>query len=142
MAGNKTTATELSVATFIASVTPPVRQEEAVRLDALFREATGFQPVLWGPSIIGYGRYHYRYATGRQGNSLTTGFSPRKAAISIYILPGYGDFGPILKDLGKHTLGKSCLYVKHLTDVDLAVLRQLIRAWSEPLRLDHAGRKN
>ncbi len=105
MAGNKTTATERSVATFIASITPPARRDEAVILDALFREETGFQPAMWGPSIIGYGRYRYRYASGREGDWLATGFSPRKAAISIYILPGYGDFGPILKNLANTRWG-------------------------------------
>lgn len=88
---------------------------------------------MWGPSVIGYGRYHYRYDSGREGDFLATGFSPRKAAISVYILPGYADFGAILKDLGKHRLGKSCLYINRLSDIDEGVLKRLIRAGLDDL---------
>ena len=89
---------------------------------------TGFDPVMWGPSIIGYGRYHYTYASGREGDFLATGFSPRAREFSIYIMPGYADFGTILDRLGKHRTGKSCLYVKRLSDVDTGVLAELIEA--------------
>ncbi len=102
-------------------------------LDALFRKITRFEPVLWGPSIIGYGRYQYRYKSGREGAFLATGFSPRKAAHSIYIMPGYADFGHILSRLGKHKHGKSCLYVNKLADIDLEVLSELIRAGLDDL---------
>jgi hypothetical protein len=88
---------------------------------------------MWGPTMIGYGQYHYRYDSGREGDFLATGFSPRKANLSIYILPGYADFGPILSRLGKHRTGKSCLYVNRLADIDLAVLEELIRAGLEDL---------
>lgn len=125
---NKTVPTALSVRDFIAGVEPPARRDDAIRLDALFREVTGFNPVMWGPSIIGYGRYHYRYASGREGDFLATGFSPRKSALTIYIMPGYADFGPILKNLGKHKTGKSCLYINKLADIDAAVLKRLVRA--------------
>ncbi|MEX0283634.1 MAG: DUF1801 domain-containing protein, partial [Paracoccaceae bacterium] len=97
-------------------------------LDQLFREVTGFQPRMWGDSIVGYGRYHYKYASGREGDFLATGFSPRKARHSIYIMPGYRDYGPILSRLGKHKTGVSCLYVNKLADIDLDVLAELIRA--------------
>lgn len=130
---NKTVPTAIPVAEFIAGVEPAARREEAARLDAIFRETTGFRPVMWGPSMIGYGRYHYRYESGREGDSLATGFSPRKSALTIYILPGYADFGPILKHLGKHRTGKSCLYVNRLSDIDEAVLRQLILAGLDDL---------
>ncbi len=83
---------------------------------------------MWGASMIGYGRYHYRYKSGREGDFLATGFSPRKSALSIFIMPGYADFGDILTRLGKHKLGKSCLYVNKLADIDLDVLSELIRA--------------
>lgn len=125
---NKTVPTTLSVQDFIAEAEPPARRDEALRLDALFREVTGFEPVMWGPSIVGYGRYHYRYASGHEGDFLATGFSPRKAALTVYIMPGYTDFGHILKDLGRHKLGKSCLYISKLSDIDEAVLARLIRA--------------
>lgn len=81
-----------------------------------------------GASIIGYGRYHYTYASGREGEFLATGFSPRKAALSLYIMPGYQDYGAILARLGKHRPGRSCLYVTKLEDIDMAVLEELIRA--------------
>jgi len=125
---NKTTATEASVKDFLASVEPERKRQDAEALDALFRRVTGFQPRMWGPTIVGYGQYHYRYATGREGDFLATGFSPRKASMSIYIMPGYGDFGDLLARLGKHKTGKSCLYVNKLADVDLSVLEELIAA--------------
>ena len=133
---NKTTPTGQSVKGFLANVTPPRKAQEAQELDALFRHVTGFAPVMWGPSIVGYGRYHYRYASGREGEFLATGFSPRKAAHSIYIMPGYTDFGDILSRLGKHKRGKSCLYVNKLADIDLEVLSELIRAGLKDLN-DH-----
>lgn len=83
---------------------------------------------MWGPSIIGYGRYHYRYESGREGDFLATGFSPRKAAHSIYIMPGYQDYNSILRRIGKHRLGRSCLYVNKLADIDIIVLAELISA--------------
>ena len=133
---NKTTPTGQSVKGFLANVTPPRKAQEAQELDALFRHVTRFAPVMWGPSIVGYGRYHYRYASGREGDFLATGFSPRKAAHSIYIMPGYTDFGDILSRLGKHKRGKSCLYVKKLADIELEVLSELIRAGLKDLN-DH-----
>lgn len=125
---NTTAPTAVPVADFIAALDGPRRRAEAERLEALFRGVTGFRPVMWGPSIVGYGRYHYRYASGREGDWLATGFSPRKAAISVYVMPGYADFGHILKDLGRHRTGKSCLYINRLADIDEDVLRRLIRA--------------
>ena len=112
---------------FLASVEPEAKREEARALDALFREVTGFQPVMWGGSIIGYGRYQYRYDSGREGEFLATGFSPRKAQHTIYIMPGYADYGAILQRLGKHGKGKACLSIKRLPDIDTTVLGELIR---------------
>jgi len=128
VAQNKTQPTDITPDDFIAAVEPDRKREEAQALDQLFREVTGWTPVMWGPSIIGYGSYHYRYATGREGDFLATGFSPRKANHSVYIMPGYADFGEILGRLGKHSMGKSCLYIKKLADVDLDVLAELIKA--------------
>lgn len=128
MARNKTQPTDIRPEDFIAAVAHPVRRADAETLDALFREVTGFRPQMWGPTIIGYGRYHYRYDSGRAGDFLATGFSPRKSNLSIYILPGYAEFGDILDRLGKHRLGKSCLYVNKLADIDLDVLGDLISA--------------
>ncbi|NNE79786.1 MAG: DUF1801 domain-containing protein [Silicimonas sp.] len=128
MTGNKTVATKADVGAFLASVEPPDKQADAIRLDTLFRDVTGFKPVMWGPSIIGYGRYHYRYKSGREGDFLATGFSPRAREFSIYIMPGYANFSDLLTRLGKHRIGKSCLYVKRLSDIDEAVLGELISA--------------
>lgn len=126
MPSNKTLPTGASVASFLAAV-PPVQAQDALRLEALFRKATGFVPKMWGSSIVGYGRYRYRYASGREGEFLATGFSPRKASFSLYIMPGYQDYSAILSRLGKHKTGKSCLYLNKLADADLAVLEELIR---------------
>lgn len=133
MTQNKTVQTNASVDEFIASITHPTRRQDAVVLVDLFSKVTGYAPKMWGDSIVGFGQYHYRYATGREGDFLATGFSPRKSNLSIYIMPGYGDFSDILQNLGKHKLGKSCLCVNKLADIDLDVLAQLITAGLERL---------
>ena len=130
---NKTALTDASVDEFIASIAHPTRRQDAAVLVDLFSNVTEFAPKMWGDSILGFGQYHYRYATGCEGDFLATGFSPRKSNLSIYIMPGYGDFPDILKNLGKHKLGKSCLYVNKLADIDLDVLAQLITAGVERL---------
>ena len=109
------------------------RRVEAGKLLSLFGEVTGWEPRLWGPSIVGFGRYEYRYDSGHGGESLATGFSPRKAELSVYILPGYAGFGGILARLGPHRLGKACLYIRRLDAVDEGALRELIRAGLEDL---------
>ena len=128
MSQNKTVATDIDPKEFILQVEHPTRRADALVLLDLFSEQTGYTPKMWGPSIIGFGRYHYVYDSGREGDFLATGFSPRKANLSIYIMPGYQDYSEILSRLGKHKLGKSCLYVNKLADVDLDVLRELIHA--------------
>ena len=133
---NKTQPTDTSVASFLAAIEPERRRQDGQALDALFRRVTGWSPIMWGPSMIGYGSYAYRYDSGRQGAFLATGFSPRKTSLSIYIMPGYADYGPILERLGKHKTGKSCLYVTRLSEIDLDVLAELIQAG-----LDDLGRK-
>ena len=125
---NKTRMTDQNVAAFLATVEPESRRHDAAVLDELFRRVTGFAPRVWGESLVGYGRYNYRYDSGREGSFLATGFSPRKARLSIYILPGCSDFGAILSRLGKHRIGKSCLYVNKLEDIELDVLGELITA--------------
>jgi hypothetical protein len=133
MSANKTQPTKANVAAYLDTVTPPDRVTDAQALDALFRKVTGFEPMMWGASIVGYGRYHYRYESGREGDFLATGIAHRKAALWIYILPGYTDFGPILSRRGKHKIGKSCLYVNKLADVDTNMLDELIRAGLDDL---------
>ncbi|MGJ8628051.1 MAG: DUF1801 domain-containing protein [Sulfitobacter sp.] len=113
---------------FLDQVTPERRHSEAAKLDRFFRDVTGWQPTLHNGGMLGYGRYDYTYTSGRTGSWFATGFAPRKAKLSIYIMPGYADFGEILGRLGKHTKGKSCLYLNKLEDVDMDVLAELVRA--------------
>lgn len=128
MAENKTQPTDVTIVEYIAAIEHPVRRADAETLDALFRSETGWQPRMWGPTIIGYGSYHYTYESGRTGSSLATGFSPRKANLVLYIMPGYAELQSYLDRIGKCKMGKSCLYINTLADVDLAVVRELIRA--------------
>lgn len=132
MSENKTQPTGASPRDFLASIDHPVRRADAEILLDLFTRITGKQPKMWGPSIVGFGEYHYTYESGREGDFLRTGFSPRKANLAVYILPGYTDHGAILSRLGKHKTGKSCLYINKLADVDLGVLEEVIRAgWAD-----------
>lgn len=126
MGDNKTKPTAVSVETFLESVPDASKRADALLLIDMMHRATGEKPVMWGPSIIGFGSYHYRYESGREGDSPVVGFSPRKAALVIYIVTGFDDAAPLLAKLGKHTTGKSCLYVKRLADVDQRVLRDLV----------------
>jgi Domain of unknown function (DU1801) len=126
----KTKPTEVSAADFIAAVPDARRREEAAVIDALHRKVTGQEPKLWGPSIIGYGSYTYKYDSGREGTMCRAGFSPRKAAMTVYLMGNYCDRQAEVDDLfarlGKHKTGKSCLYINKLADVDLAVLERLV----------------
>lgn len=126
MAENKTQPTTASVDAFIEAVPNARRRADAKELLALMSELTGEPAVMWGPSIIGFGRYHYRYASGREGDMPRIGFSPRKANLVLYILPGFGDFSALLARLGKVKTSVSCLYVNSLDDVDREVLRALM----------------
>lgn len=125
-AGNKTKPTEVLPSEFVQSVEHPVRKADAAKLLFLFERVTGLAPKMWGPSLIGYGRYHYKYDSGREGEMFMTGFSPRKANLVIYVMPGYLDLKDKLARLGKHKLGKSCLYINKLEDVDEDVLAEII----------------
>ncbi|MCP5383681.1 MAG: DUF1801 domain-containing protein [Sphingomonadaceae bacterium] len=133
MAEAKTQITDVDPADFIATVEPAAKREDAMVLDALFRRVTGETPKMWGPSIIGYGSYHYKYDSGREGDMCRTGFSPRKAKHSIYLMGRYCDeetglrCDELMERLGKHSTGASCLYVNKLADIDLDVLEQLVR---------------
>lgn len=125
---NKTTATEASVLEFIESIEDQTKRSDSTRLMKMMEEITGHYPKMWGPSIIGFDAYHYKYESGREGDMLKTGFSPRKAALSLYIMPGFKRYEEILNRLGKYKIsGKSCLYIKKLSDVNEEALRELIR---------------
>ena len=129
----KTKPTSADVEAFIATAEPERRQEEARQLIDLFRRITGEQPKMWGDSIIGFGSYDYKYASGREGTWLRTGFSPRKAKLSLYLMGAYctpdaqAEQDRLFGLLGKHSVGKSCLYINRLEQVDMAILEQLIR---------------
>jgi hypothetical protein len=125
MAVNKTKATEASVAAFVDAL-EPARRLDAKAVIRMMKNATGENPKMWGPSIIGFGIQHYKYESGREGDTVLVGFSPRKAATVMYGLIGSKDAEALLTKLGKHTTGKGCLYIKSLSDVDEKVLEELI----------------
>src|SRR5271165_1499626 len=126
MADNQTKPTKLSVAAFIDALTDETRRADAKALVKLMQTATGERPKMWGPSIVGFGSYHYKYESGREGDTPLAGFSPRKAATVLYGMMGSGDSAALLGKLGKHTTGGSCLYIKKLADVDRKVLEELV----------------
>lgn len=128
MAENKTQPTAVPVEEFLAAVEHPVRRADGFALLELMRRVTGQEPVMWGPSIVGFGQYHYRYESGREGDSAAVGFSPRKANLALYVLGYGGGTDELLARLGKHKTGVSCLYITKLADVDLGVLEELVRA--------------
>jgi len=120
--------TGASVEDFLSAVEPQRRREDAYRLAAIMKRVTGLDPVMWGPSMLGYGQYHYTYDSGHSGTLFRTGFSPRKQRLSVYILPNLHSHAALLAQLGKHKTGAGCLYINKLADVDLDVLEALIRA--------------
>lgn len=128
----KTQKTKASVAQFIAGLEDETRRRDAKALDKMLRDITGEKPAMWGPAIVGYGSYRYRYESGREGDWMKIGFSPRKANLVLYIMPGFDSYDALLKRLGRHKTGKSCLYINTLSDVDDNVLRQLAsRSWNK-----------
>jgi uncharacterized protein DUF1801 len=124
---NTTQPTDADVEAFLAAVEHPVRRRDAHRLVELFSRVTGEPPRMWGSSIVGFGTYHYRYASGREGDMAAAGFSPRKAATTVYLMDGVDAHAELLERLGPHTVGKGCVYVKDLDAVDLAVLEEVVR---------------
>ncbi|MFF2448259.1 DUF1801 domain-containing protein [Neobacillus sp. NPDC058068] len=122
----KTKETDHSVVEFIESVENPKKREDAYKLVDIFSETTGFEAKMWGPSIIGFGSYHYKYDTGHEGDAPLVGFSPRKAKISLYFAPGEPKREDLLKEFGKHTTGKGCVYINKVADIDISVLQSLI----------------
>ena len=123
---NKTVQNSASVNDFIAGVQDEEKRTDCIAIDELMQKITGFKPAMWGPSIVGYDTYHYKYASGREGDYMKVGFSPRAQNITLYIMPGFSDYDSLLQKLGKHKLGKSCLYIKRLSDIDQDVLAELI----------------
>jgi hypothetical protein len=139
MADNKTRPTELSVAAFIDALTDRARRADAKALVKLMQNATGEKPKMWGPSIIGFGSYHYKYDSGREGDMPVVAFSPRKAAFVLYGMTGLSGSEASLPKLGKHTTGKGCLYIKKLAEVDQKLLEALVVKSVAARRARHPG---
>ncbi len=122
----KTKQNDNSVIEFIERIENPKKREDAYNLLDIFTETTGYEAKMWGPSIIGFGSYHYKYKTGHEGDAPLVGFSPRKAKISLYFATGDTEREKLLNNLGKHTSGKACVYINKIADIDETVLKQLI----------------
>ncbi len=127
MAELKTKKSDASVEEFIANLEDDRRRDDSISLLALMKRVTGQEPKMWGTSIVGFGDFHYTYATGRQGEWFKVGFSPRKQNLTVYAMQYIADDDPLLARLGKYTTGKSCIYIRHLEDVDLGVLENLVK---------------
>ncbi|KXK52359.1 MAG: DUF1801 domain-containing protein [Anaerolineae bacterium] len=127
MAEIKTKPTVESVHAFLESVANERKRADAFAILDLMQEITGEQPVMWGSSIVGFGTYHYQYASGREGDWMRTGFSPRAQSLTLYIMAGFDEYDTLLGKLGKYKIGKSCLYINKLADIDMDVLRELVR---------------
>jgi len=125
-AKNKTQKTDVAPEDFLGGITPTQKQEDCFSLLKTMKDITGLTPKMWGPSIIGFGDYHYKYKSGREGDFFRIGFSPRAQNLTIYIMPGFLSFDDELSRLGKYKIGKSCLYIKHLSDIDETVLREML----------------
>ncbi len=134
MAELKTKETDASVDDFLDAVEPDRRKRDGRILCDLMNRVTGFEPKMWGPSIVGFGRYHYKYDSGREGEFFLTGFSPRKSALSVYIMPGFSEYSDLMDKLGKHKTGRACLYINKLDDVDLGTLEELVRRSVEDMK--------
>ena len=127
MAELKTKKTVVSVDDFLAKVSPEKKRRDAVALCELMKKVTKLEPKLWGPSMVGFGDYHYKYESGHEGDTFLVGFSPRKQNLTLYVMPGFAQYGELLAKLGKHKTGKGCLYINTLDDVDVPTLQALIK---------------
>lgn len=125
-AQNKTQKTDQDVREFLDTVEHDLRREDSFRVLGIMEKLTGMEAKMWGNSIIGFGDYHYKYESGREGDFFKVGFSPRKTSLTLYIMPGFERYPELMEKLGKYKTGRSCLYVKKLTDVDEGVLKELI----------------
>jgi len=139
MAELKTRPGDESVDAFLAGVGDETKRKDCLTLVKIMKKATRAKPKMWGGTIVGFGSYHYRYASGREGDWFLVGFSPRKQNLSLYLMAGFDGSGALLKKLGKHKTGKSCLYVNKLADIDLDVLTELVRRSVEHLGKSETG---
>lgn len=127
MAELKTKLTGQDPKEFLMTIADEKKRQDSFKILALLQQVTGFEPRMWGSSIIGYGSYHYKYASGQEGSWPLTGFSPRKQNLTIYITAGFDQYNDLLKRLGKYSTGKSCLYIKKIEDIDLDVFTELVK---------------
>ena len=127
MAELKTKPTNASVEKFFQQIPDETRREDCRQVARIMEEITGKKPVMWGPSIVGFGAYHYKYASGHEGDWPIAAFSPRKQDLTLYIMPGFAEYSDLMEKLGKHSTGKSCLYIKRLSDIHVPTLKKLIR---------------
>jgi hypothetical protein len=127
MAELKTKPTNASVEKFLNQVGDETRREDCFKVAKMMQEITGEKPKMWGPSIVGFGSYHYKYASGQEGDWPIAAFSPRKQDLTLYLLPGFQEHADLMQQLGKHSTGKSCLYIKRLSDIHVPTLKKLIR---------------
>lgn len=127
MAELKTKQTDSSVKTYLNAIEDEQRRADCFALVEIMRKATKMEPKMWGDAIVGFGSYHYKYESGHEGDACRVGFSPRKGDISIYIVPGFEGKEGLLKELGKHKIGKVCLYVKRLSDIKIPILEKLVK---------------
>jgi hypothetical protein len=137
LADLKTQPNNRSVEDFLNRIEDENKRLDSFKLLELMQSVTGEQPCLWGDSIVGFGSYHYRYASGREGDWFLAGFSPRKQSLTLYIMAGFDQYQSLMAGLGRYTTGKSCLYVKKLDDIDYDTLRELVR-----LSAEHVARTN
>ena len=127
MAELKTKRNKGDVEAFLNSVADEKKRQDSFTILDLMKKVTGMEPEMWGDSLIGFGSYHYKYASGREGDWFLTGFSPRKQNLTLYIMAGFDGFDHLLGKLGKHSTGKSCLYIKKIEDIDIDVLNELVK---------------
>ena len=134
MAELKTKQTDASVKDFLNKIPDKERRDDCFAIAKMMEEATGAKPKMWGPSIVGFGSFHYKYDSGREGDWLLTGFSPRKNDLTLYLMMGFEKHRELMEQLGKHKTGKSCLYIKRLDDIHVPTLKKLIKASLKQLR--------
>ena len=127
MAEPKTKPTKASVKEFLNQIPDKERREDCLAVAKIMEEITGDKPKMWGPSIVGFGTWHYKYASGREGDWPVAAFSPRKKDLTLYLTPGYEKHTELMQKLGKHSTGKSCLYIKRLSDIHMPTLKKLIK---------------
>jgi hypothetical protein len=138
MAELKTKRSKVNVKAFLNSVPDEKKRRDSFTILELMKKVTGKEPEMWGDSIVGFGKYHYKYASGREGDWFLTGFSPRAQNLTLYIMAGFDQYDTLLSKLGKHSIGKSCLYIKKIEDIEMDVLEELVKRSVEHMERNNA----